>query len=907
MLAVRNGADYLQRTLEAIAAQTVTPERVVAVDARSTDASRSLLQAADVALVDAPATATFGDAVRVGVAALPDAQEDEWLWLLAHDAVPHPGALAALLGTAETSPSVAVVGPKVMRAAEPDTFAEYGQTTTPLGRSVRLRDGELDQGQHDGDSDALGVAESGVLVRRDVLEALGGFDAALPSVDAGLDLGIRARLAGHRVALQPAARVRRAGGPEHFRLRRVSDARRTRIVRSAQLHRRLAYAHPLLVPLHWLVLLPLALLRSVGHVLAKRPGSVPAEWAAAATAAVRLGRVARARTRIRRSRVASWRDLRPLRVSWRALREHRQRVGDDVDHNARVVDERVGFVEGAALWVAALAAVVGVLVLAPLIGAGGLTGGALLPLDGSVAGLWADATWGARDGVGDVVGPADGFALLVAAVGSIVPWAPSTAIIVLLLAAAPLSAVTGWAFVRTLTTSRWMPTVAAAVWAFAPTLLLSVHEGRIGAVVAHVLLPVAAACALRASQSWRATGGAGLALALVAAGAPSLLPALVLGVVVIAVVRWRAPRVLLALVPPLLVVGPTVAWQWVAGSPLAALADPGVPLASEPATPLQLLLGMPVGDLGGIGVVADALAIDARWIALALAAPLLVLAVVAPFLRVRALLPIGVAALGLATAIGQTRVSVSADGADVVALWAGSGVSLLLLGLLAAATRTIDVLEARGGVPMSAVTLAAALGAAPAVVLGMLVPALEPAPERALPAFVVADADANVGTLVITPLDDGTVSARVERGAGSGLTDASTLASTAEVGPRAEELAVVAANLVAGGGDVEGDLDAWSVRYVLLADGDATLRDVAESSLAERDGLEAIGDTAFGMLWQRDVDVAPAPAPATTTWAWGLLAAQLLALVAAIVLALPSAGRGARGRSRRSRIVRDWA
>ena len=92
MLAVRNGADYLQRTLEAIAAQSVTPERVVAVDARSSDASRSLLQAADVALVDAPATATYGDAVRAGVAALPEAQDGDWLWLLAHDAVPHPGA-----------------------------------------------------------------------------------------------------------------------------------------------------------------------------------------------------------------------------------------------------------------------------------------------------------------------------------------------------------------------------------------------------------------------------------------------------------------------------------------------------------------------------------------------------------------------------------------------------------------------------------------------------------------------------------------------------------------------------------------------------------------------------------------------------------------------------------------------
>ena len=92
MLAVRNGADYLPRTLDALATQRTTPDRVVAVDARSTDASRSLLTAADVQLVDAPSTASYGEAIAAGVRTLPAAQEGDWLWLLAHDALPHPAA-----------------------------------------------------------------------------------------------------------------------------------------------------------------------------------------------------------------------------------------------------------------------------------------------------------------------------------------------------------------------------------------------------------------------------------------------------------------------------------------------------------------------------------------------------------------------------------------------------------------------------------------------------------------------------------------------------------------------------------------------------------------------------------------------------------------------------------------------
>ncbi|WAC65281.1 glycosyltransferase [Agrococcus sp. SL85] len=567
VLAVCDGDAALPATLAALEAQTVAPDRLLAVDGGSRDASATLLESSAAnGLLRAPRL-PYGMLIARGAAALPDAEEGDWLWLLAHDAAPHPRALEALLAHVDAHPSVAVVGPKVMRADAPDRFAEFGQSVTPFGRSLLLHEGELDQGQHDDDSDRLGVAETGVLVRRDAFAALGGFDPALRSIDAGLDLGVRARLAGHRVAVEPRAKVRRAGGPEHFQARSVSDAQRVAIARRAQLHRRLAYAHPLLLVVHWLLLLPLALARSAMHLLAKRPAAVLAEWRAALGALVAVAPVLRARRRIARARRTGWAALRPLRTSWRQVRSQRRALGDP-DEMQRPADERVGFVEGAGLWVTALAVVVGVILSPQLIGAARATGGALLPVSGSLRDLWSSTLAGPRDALGAVVGPADPFTLLLALLGSLTPWEPSTAVVLLLFLAPALASITAFSAVRRATASRWAPAAAAAVWALAPTLLVAIVDGRLGPVLAHIALPLAVTGVLRAHESWRVAGAAAIPLAVVVAGAPILLPAALLLVLLGAAVGWRSPlRPLAAAVPAAVLLGPVLVDRWLAGSP----------------------------------------------------------------------------------------------------------------------------------------------------------------------------------------------------------------------------------------------------------------------------------------------------------------------------------------------------
>src|SRR5690554_100803 len=289
VLVARNGEDYLERTVAALAAQTRTPDAVIAVDVASGDRSTQLLGKANPAqLVGAGDKSSFGDAIAIGLrGAQPgDAESDnEWLWLLAHDSAPEPRALQQLLAAVEIAPSVAIAGPKLMRWDKPDIIAEFGESMTRFGASMPLVENELDQAQHDVSDDVLGVAAQGMLVRRSLWTRLGGFDPGLPTVDSGLDFSIRARLAGFRVVLVPGARIASAGGPELFGRRSISTSKRASITRSAQLHRRLVYAPAAALFFHWLSLVPLAVLRSLGALLAKRPGVIGGEFGAAFRAA----------------------------------------------------------------------------------------------------------------------------------------------------------------------------------------------------------------------------------------------------------------------------------------------------------------------------------------------------------------------------------------------------------------------------------------------------------------------------------------------------------------------------------------------------------------------------------------------------------------------------------------------
>jgi len=974
IVVARRGGDALRATLDALAGQSRRPDLLVVVDAADDDATTSQLAAVNpTQFVTASSSLPFGELVHRGLGALPAMEQssspyggiDEWLWLLRHDTEPDSRALEHLLAAVEIAPSVAAAGPKQLDASQPTVIAEYGETLTRWGASMAIAERELDQAQHDRTADVLAMGEAGLLVRRSVWNAVEGIDPAMPPVDAALDLCVRIRLAGHRVIGVPRARVfvhesaplaaKPGTAPRPLSARALARQRRT-----AQLYRRLVYAPAATVPLHWLSLLPLAILRSLGHLLRKRPGYVAGELRAALAVAFSATAVPAARRRLARGRTMGWAAIDPLRMAPDEVARRRS-IARDAELSAREDNRspRPSFLPGGAL-VVGLSALLGGVMFAPLVGAPALLGGALAPLAPDAATLLSALERAQVAGGGTAA--TDPFAFVLAALGVLSPWHPSASLVALWLAALPLAALGGWWAAASLVQRPGPAAAVATLWALSPSLLVSLAEGRPAAVTVHLALPWLVVAAVRAPRSWSATAVAGLLAAIIAASAPSLVPALVVAWILGMLIRPRsAGRLLTLVVPSLALWLPLVVDQVRRGTPIGLLADPGLAAAPGHDSPTGLLLGWPDLTLllQAVHALVPALeqadtAAPLPIIALVLAAlavPVVALALGAlalPHGR-RAIAPLLLAALGLVTAWSISGIAVSVANGVVVGLDVAPALSLAALGMALAAGLGIQSFAAAGRVSIGgpvrpgagarAIRATGATLTALAIIssLVLALPALtavvrdaasvRAGEARTLPAIVAAEAaDAPaLGTLVLTPVavENGTaVAARVERGAGRTLIEQRTLVTTTVLDDSddawAQSVAELVANLAAPSGlDVLPLLDELDVAFVLLAPADAGVPGSASDQVvAALDGTTAltpVGDADAGRLWRvaggegdgegsgDDAIVEGEPATGQVAGARTVLAVQLGILALTVLLAVPTTFRA----RRRDHIITD--
>jgi GT2 family glycosyltransferase len=754
VLVVHDGAPWLKECLDALALQTRPPDRLVIVDTGSTDRSR-LIEAGHVRVrevygeplvIPAPREITFGEAVGRAVEQLsaawgsswnPDAQD--WLWLLHDDSAAAPEALALLLDAARRSPSVGIAGPKLTTWGDPSRLLEVGQQITRSGgRAGGPARGEPDQGQHDHRTDVLGVNTSGMLIRRDVFDQVGGFDPAFGAFRDDLDLSWRAHLAGHRVVVVPKARMReaaasangqRSGGPSALAARR----RDRRLGRQVALARCSPYAVPFLAL--WIALASLG--SAVLLLMVKRPQRAWVELSGLGPL-MTPWRPMSARWRSRGARSVRRRDLRGLFATRRSgFRQAFETIHDAVamspDGSAQVRDGSVQNLETGPgsddsesleepiLGVASrimrhpgfLAVMVGVLAslatwrsqLSGLVSANGqgFSGGELLPLSTDASSLlhgWLDGWHGA--GLGNALEPAPYLPVL-AAGAWVVEHLPliatpassvGTAVAWLLVGAIPLSAWTAYLGARVATKARWPRAWAALAWASLGTLTTAQASGRLGAVVAHILLPLVVAgffCAARRSTGVALTFGSALALGVMGAFSPALAALGALAALLLLALGRGATRLRAAV---LLFVPAGLLGPWILQlihDPRLLLTGPGLTLSDRAAAaPWQLAMLHPGGP-GSYPVL--------------LSAPIVVAGVVAMLRRgtasraitmLAALAVIGLA-LGVASphvVVGRVPEGISGAGGQIT-VWAGTGLDLAALALVAAAVLGLDGLSGR--------------------------------------------------------------------------------------------------------------------------------------------------------------------------------------------------------------------
>ena len=153
----------------------------------------------------------------------------DYVWALRQRARPEPEALRFLIEDgARVDASVA--GSKVVDAANPETLVSVGYATDVFGAPHSgLQAGELDQQQYDVIRDVASVADTSMLIRRDLFRGLGGVDRMMPPTSAAVDFCQRARLRGARVVVIPSSVVQYVGKDPSARWRERAGETRAMI------------------------------------------------------------------------------------------------------------------------------------------------------------------------------------------------------------------------------------------------------------------------------------------------------------------------------------------------------------------------------------------------------------------------------------------------------------------------------------------------------------------------------------------------------------------------------------------------------------------------------------------------------------------------------------------------------
>jgi GT2 family glycosyltransferase len=893
VLVAHNGARWLPKVLASFTHMDHAPTAWQVVDVASTDGSGDLLRSSFGAerVTEAPAGTGFGEAVRRGLADLP---ETDWIWLLHDDASVLPTTLSGLLDIATSAPDIAMVGPKIREWPSLRRLLEVGLTITSTGgRETGLETGEPDAGQHDRPRDVLAVNTAGMLVRRDVWDELDGLDPSLPLHFDDIDFGWRLARAGYRTRTAPTAvmfhaessrrgtRAHAAGDVPHWERRR------------AALHTLLANTPMPRFLWQYVRLFFGSLLRVVALLVGKDPEAAGDELLALRSAYLHPVKLLRARRRRARSARRSHREIRALFPPYWLPYQH----GYDVVRDAvtavvkpeavasagrrstgvdRAPDEVVDLDDGPPLllrrpWLTVVLALVVLSLVAGrgLLG-GGLDGGALLPAPDSAAGWWGLLFERTHDVGLDSTSLPPLFALPLAVVSSPVWFHPGLVITILMIFSVPLAALAAHRLGRLISPHRGPRIVWAVAYALAVVATGAVSQGRLGTVVALIVLPIIVntACQLAEQPGWQLALRLGIWIALASAFAPVMLA---LGLAGLLILWWTGGRrvgrqLVVAAATPLLLLGPWLAqralrpWRmwWEAGLPLpgsATIQDVVLGRAGGPgAAPGWLSVGVIVLAVLALLPRATRTGVQVAWVA---------------------------ALLGLAAALLGTLVTFDtpANPGDLTP-WVGVPVVLWIGGLATAVLLAVPV--ARGWPrPALATAVVAALvlplgTGAWWIVRGVGDP-VDDEPRVVVPAFL---ADRPGSTLVVAGSITRGVDYRVVAGDGPFLGQEAVTASSSESREVSSALRTLLAQST--GAEVE-TLAANGIDAIYAPEADPELaRRIDATPLLEPSG-SADPDSRVWTLTP-DPDLSQPSAP---WWHRGVTGLQALLWLAAIVLTAP--------------------
>ena len=462
-------------------------------------------------------SASYGDAVDAVIEAFP-AHDAEYLWLLHDDSAPQDDVLARLVATARKRSRAAIVGAAQVRWRNTSRLISLGSTVSRLGarRIDLVEDNDINQGQYDFRDDVLAVSMAGALVRRDVWERLGGLDDAYRGFGESADFCRRAWRAGYDVVVVPGALVRHVQA--NLRGARDPEAA-TRGTRASYSARRTgewyhaAVWSPLLaLPLFIVWAFASALARALWRVAQNDPRRALTDLAIPWRLLGRTGQLLRSRRQARRHSTVRARDIRGLLSSPGAVMNYvRGRYSRSYDRwRTAVTPTGMIRVELAAAaqrrrWMLAVVVVLTLGMSTAFFGGWlpGLLAGRMLA--GSALGvtdvgwheLW-QRSWSGWSEVGYGAPSLDGGFSAALIPFAVLPGGLRLWLGLALTFAVVLAAITAWFAAGAATRAVSVRMVAALAYAAWPPFLVSIAQGRVGAVLAHIALPIVALGVARA-------------------------------------------------------------------------------------------------------------------------------------------------------------------------------------------------------------------------------------------------------------------------------------------------------------------------------------------------------------------------------------------------------------------------
>lgn len=204
VIVIYNALPYLPNLAAALARQTYRHVEIIVVDNASTDGSAAFIARAlpTATLLRLPTNSGFAAGNN---AALPHCH-GTYLALLNPDTEPEPGWLGALVAALEADPSVGLATAKIVLTHDRARINTCGNTVHIAGFAT-CRGLDAPATCYAEAEDIAAVSGAAFVIRRALMERLGGFDASFFMYLEDTDLSWRALLLGARCRFVPAAMV----------------------------------------------------------------------------------------------------------------------------------------------------------------------------------------------------------------------------------------------------------------------------------------------------------------------------------------------------------------------------------------------------------------------------------------------------------------------------------------------------------------------------------------------------------------------------------------------------------------------------------------------------------------------------------------------------------------------------